>query len=140
MAHTMRNGTPLRGAPLPGCPKRGGPMWDNRTSKRNPKAPDFRCRDRACGGVIWPGQRAALQLFAPADMAESRQPMTVGDVLRRQSRSSLCKCYLEVTDFVLSRVQDKYQAAGVTCSDTTIAAIAATLFIAACGRSGQGGR
>jgi hypothetical protein len=66
--------------------------------------------------------------------------MTVGDVLRRQGRSSLCKCYLEVTDFVLSKVRDKYQAAGVTCSDGTIAAIVATLFIAACGRSGQGGR
>ena len=36
------------------CPKCGGRMWDNRTTKINPKAPDFKCRDRQCGGVIWP--------------------------------------------------------------------------------------
>lgn len=36
------------------CPKCGGKMWDNRLSKRNPKAPDFKCRDRSCDGVIWP--------------------------------------------------------------------------------------
>lgn len=35
------------------CPKCGGKMWDNRLSKRNPKAPDFKCRDRSCDGVIW---------------------------------------------------------------------------------------
>jgi len=40
--------------PLPSCPKCGGRMWDNRLSKRNPKAPDYKCRDRSCDGVIWP--------------------------------------------------------------------------------------
>ena len=38
----------------PGCPKCGGRMWDNRLTKRNPKAPDYKCRDRSCDGVIWP--------------------------------------------------------------------------------------
>lgn len=36
------------------CPKCGGRTWDNRVGKKNPKAPDFKCRDRACDGVIWP--------------------------------------------------------------------------------------
>ena len=36
------------------CPKCDGRMWDNRLTKRNPKAPDFKCRDRSCDGVIWP--------------------------------------------------------------------------------------
>ncbi|HZF66712.1 MAG TPA: Rad52/Rad22 family DNA repair protein [Gemmatirosa sp.] len=36
------------------CPKCGGRTWDNRLTKRNPKAPDFKCRDRSCDGVIWP--------------------------------------------------------------------------------------
>jgi len=36
------------------CPKCGGRMWDNRLTKRNPKAPDYKCRDRSCDGVIWP--------------------------------------------------------------------------------------
>ena len=38
----------------PACPKCGGPMWDNRAGKKNPKAPDFKCRDKGCDGVIWP--------------------------------------------------------------------------------------
>src|SRR6187551_1995038 len=38
----------------PTCPKCGGRMWDNRVTKRNPKAPDYKCRDRSCDGVIWP--------------------------------------------------------------------------------------
>jgi hypothetical protein len=29
-------------------------MWDNRETKKNPKAPDYKCRDRNCDGVIWP--------------------------------------------------------------------------------------
>lgn len=36
------------------CPKCGGSMWDNRLTKRNPKAPDYKCRDRNCDGVVWP--------------------------------------------------------------------------------------
>lgn len=42
------------GAAVPSCPKCGGRMWDNRLSKRNPKAPDFKCRDKSCDGVVWP--------------------------------------------------------------------------------------
>lgn len=38
------------------CPKCGGRMWDNRLTKRNPRAPDFKCRDRSCDGVIWPAR------------------------------------------------------------------------------------
>lgn len=45
-------------ADTPACPKCSGKMWDNRLSKRNPKAPDYKCRDRTCDGVIWP-QRGA---------------------------------------------------------------------------------
>src|SRR5512147_2727471 len=36
------------------CPKCGDRMYDNRLTKRNPKAPDFKCKDRSCDGVIWP--------------------------------------------------------------------------------------
>jgi hypothetical protein len=38
---------------VPACPVCNGRMWDNRTGKRNPKAPDFKCRDRRCDGVVW---------------------------------------------------------------------------------------
>jgi hypothetical protein len=50
---------------VPPCPKCGGRMWDNRIGKRNPKAPDFKCRDRSCDGVIWPAKPA------PAERGES---------------------------------------------------------------------
>jgi hypothetical protein len=45
----------------PSCPKCGGRMWDNRLSKRNPKAPDYKCRSRSCDGVIWPPRAGAGQ-------------------------------------------------------------------------------
>lgn len=38
------------------CPVCDGKMWDNRESKKNPKAPDFKCRDKKCEGAYWPGQ------------------------------------------------------------------------------------
>lgn len=39
------------------CPVCGGAMWDNRENKKNPKAPDFKCKDKSCEGVIWPPKR-----------------------------------------------------------------------------------
>ncbi len=38
----------------PPCPKCAGQMWDNRASKRNPKAPDYKCKTDGCDGIIWP--------------------------------------------------------------------------------------
>lgn len=35
------------------CPKCDGEMWDNRKNKINPKAPDYKCKNKECGGVIW---------------------------------------------------------------------------------------
>lgn len=37
----------------PSCPTCSGTMWDNREKKTNPKAPDWKCRDKNCQGVIW---------------------------------------------------------------------------------------
>ena len=145
---TQTNGAPLTGAPA--CPKCGGRMWDNRQSKRNPKAPDFKCRDRGCDGVLWPGQhKAAVPIFTPRAQAdEPAEPYGAereagqgstrprGTEGAAPQRVSLRSRYLDVTDFVLSEVRPKYQDAGVTCTDATVAAIAATLFIAACRAEG----
>jgi hypothetical protein len=35
------------------CPQCSGAMWDNRESKRNPKAPDYKCKNRSCDGAVW---------------------------------------------------------------------------------------
>jgi hypothetical protein len=46
-------------------------MWDNREKKKNPKAPDFRCKNDDCasiGGVIWPpktGQHIIKEVPVP---------------------------------------------------------------------------
>ena len=54
----------------PTCPKCGGRVWDNRLSKRNPKAPDFKCRNRSCDGVIWPARVASVATKGePSDTA-----------------------------------------------------------------------
>jgi hypothetical protein len=52
---------------VPPCPKCGGRMWDNRIGKRNPRAPDFKCRDRSCDGVIWPARATATTGDTAAD-------------------------------------------------------------------------
>jgi hypothetical protein len=36
------------------CPDCGGAMWDNRESKKNPKSPDFKCKNKdGCGKGVW---------------------------------------------------------------------------------------
>ena len=47
---------PAAGEPKPKCPKCAGTMWDNREGKRNPKAPDYKCKDKKCEGAYWPGE------------------------------------------------------------------------------------
>src|SRR5947209_15439656 len=67
----------------PTCPKCQGPMWDNREGKRNPKAPDFKCKDRECDGVVWPSRASASAASAkpaaaPADAPAAVQPPADG--------------------------------------------------------------
>lgn len=67
----------------PSCPKCGGRMWDNRISKRNPKAPDFKCRSRSCDGVVWPPRGAS------SDKPVEREPETSVDVATAERISTL---------------------------------------------------
>ena len=57
------------------CPKCGGRMWDNRLTKHNPKAPDYKCRDRSCDGVIWPPKAAKSEKGDKADKSEKAEPV-----------------------------------------------------------------
>jgi hypothetical protein len=146
----------------PSCPVCGGRMWDNRARKTNPKAPDFKCRTPDCTGRIWPGQLkgeaaadVAIGTGVPTDAptgapARSAGPGPLADAvrsvveavsaqtLRARMRSELRACYLDATEFVLAEVRPKYEAAGVPCTDATVAAITATLFIATCNRGAVG--
>ena len=53
----------------PSCPICQGQMWDNRKRKAegsmSSKAPDFKCRDKACEGVIWPPRSSSKARPAP---------------------------------------------------------------------------
>jgi hypothetical protein len=143
----------------PACPVCGGRMWDNRGRKTNPKAPDFKCRTPDCTGRIWPGQLAAENeadvptadgAGAAGAIATTLPPGPLADAvrsvvetvsartLRARVRSELRACYLDATNFVLAEVRPKYEAAGVPCTDATVAAITATLFIATCNRGAVG--
>jgi hypothetical protein len=59
----------------PSCPKCGGRMWDNRLSKRNPKAPDYKCRNRSCDGVIWPAKTGSRSSANGRGATESADPL-----------------------------------------------------------------
>jgi hypothetical protein len=68
LTNTRQGATPFARAAIasdvPPCPKCEGRMWDNRIGKTNPKAPDFKCRDRSCDGVVWPERKTET---APPD-------------------------------------------------------------------------
>ena len=53
------------------CPICHGPTWDNRATKQNPKAPDYKCRNKECSGAIWPPKTGEFQK-AKAIMSESQ--------------------------------------------------------------------
>lgn len=39
--------------PITKCEKCGGAVWDNRANKKNPKGPDFKCKDTGCAEAYW---------------------------------------------------------------------------------------
>lgn len=136
-----RQPIPLPSGPnSPACPKCGGRMWDNRMSKRNPKAPDFKCRSRSCDGVLWPGQhRSAFPATEPPRLVDAGQPMDTaanGDEAVTTLLPVLRRKYLDLTDFVIQQVRPTYERHGLECRPDTVAAIVATLYIAETRRDG----
>lgn len=72
-------------SPVPPCPKCGGPMWDNRRDKKNPRAPDFKCKKQGgnpeCDGAKWLEKKAPTaappaQQAAPAAEGEAQSGPT----------------------------------------------------------------
>ena len=132
-AHT--NGAPLSGAPA--CPTCGGKMWDNRADKaagrRNAKAPDFKCRNQQCDGRLWPGQHnAAMPILTASRSTPAERGSPYAEGTRILDEAARRRSYLDATEYVLREIRPKYQEHGLICTDATLAAIVATLFIAAC--------
>ena len=76
-AEVLQDAAAAESAGLPSCPKCGGRVWDNRLSKRNPKAPDYKCRDRSCDGVIWPA-RSGSPAAGASSTTEQPDPSPLG--------------------------------------------------------------
>lgn len=58
------------------CPDCGGPMWDNRTTKRSPKQPDWKCKDKDnCGKAVWDKPKAAAKQNGAAPAARPTTPL-----------------------------------------------------------------
>jgi hypothetical protein len=51
-------------------------MWDNRVTKRNPRAPDYKCQNRSCDGVVWPSKPSASE--AQEERAGGKPTVLVG--------------------------------------------------------------
>lgn len=111
------------------CPKCGGRTWDNRSTKRNPKAPDYKCRDRSCDGAVWPpkdqqnGGRAA----------QGKQGFSSGPALPGEMPAKLDILFALYGVCLGEAIQQagKLDEAQIGSSPETVASMAATMFIAA---------
>lgn len=120
------------------CPLCNGQMWDNRKDKQNPRAPDFKCKDRSCKGVIWPpkGKKDAPKPVSqghPEFLAnqEEEDRAELAGKIGPPEKPKLTKLYLDATEFVLDKVIPKFEEKEIGLTDTAVAAMIATVFIAA---------
>lgn len=101
------------------CPDCGGPMWDNRQSKKSPKQPDYKCKDKQCDGVVWPEKRGD---GSPTAASNSNGNGTV------RPSGPLAPVYGECME-IASRAVKYFIGTAATPAD--VIAATATLFIAA---------
>lgn len=58
---------------VPTCPVCNSEMWDNREGKRNPQAPDFKCKDKQCPGDG--GKNKPYAIWLPETPEKGRSAM-----------------------------------------------------------------
>lgn len=119
---------------MPVCPKCGGALWDNRQSKKNPKQPDYKCKDAGCDGVIWPPrepkrQAAPQQPSAPAP-STSDEPQ--GDVTKTELLARMCKVHGQIAKFVIEHESPLMETSQFGDSPEAVSARINTIFIQAC--------
>jgi hypothetical protein len=138
------------------CPKCGGRTWDNRATKKNPKAPDFKCRDRTCDGCVWPpkeGQRtqsapqrstAVVQNFG--GYSETGRDLILDEQTQHETQAvkaiqqgasyaermgNLSKMYNDCLTIASKHIPKACEEAGVPLTAEALVAATATLLIAA---------
>lgn len=111
------------------CPVCNGQMWDNRKDKRNPKSPDWKCRDRSCKGVIWPAKPK------PGDMPpylRNAEAEDAAELAGKIGKPTMRDTYKSLTRWVIKDILPIYAAEFGECGPVVASAITATLFIQAC--------
>jgi hypothetical protein len=129
------------------CPKCHGHTWDNRTTKRNPKAPDYKCKDKQCDGAVWLDSKkpGMPQPSSPPVATSGKAPYSAGGPLPFEQSETGAPPSAAVDVPTLDRLFHLYDVCfehaysvahkkmGNDCTHEGIAAQAATLFIAAKG-------
>lgn len=128
----------------PVCPVCQGAMWNNIATKKNPKQPDYKCKDKSCAGVIWPprngqparagtsvsqekvAQSAGPYIHAIDGPAPAPAPTTTVAQLDR-----LFMTYSLIEAHVLATSVHKFVEADIGPTPESITAQIHTLFIAA---------
>lgn len=123
------------------CPKCGGQgLWDNRLTKKNPKQPDFKCKNRACDGVVWPPRNGEMYADAAVTISQPPAPQVVNNpgngaalthgamVTEKLNEliGSYDLCFQHALGLSMQAVK-----AGIEVTLEGVSAVAATMFIAA---------
>lgn len=122
------------------CPKCQGPVWDERPNKKNPKGPDFKCKDQNCKDDkgyktgIWERDLAKAQTPPPA--ANVKQPLSSGGPLPWEKDDAMPHEKLDHQFAVYDLCLDHAHAAakkrfGNDVTDEAVATMAAVLYIQA---------
>lgn len=128
------------------CLKCGGGVWDNRATKKNPKSPDFKCKNTGCGEGYWQSKKggngastthvAAAAPMAAAVAVPNRVAVSMGSVpgldvpaASGVSVAALAAEYAECLDEAIAKVLPRLRTTGVAYTGDTLCAVAATLLI-----------
>lgn len=103
------------------CPKCGGDMWDNRTTKRSPKAPDFKCKDKACDGAVWMQAKGASGRGGASGSGGAPMP-TLTPEQKKAGRDKVFADYFGLMHMVAERMTATAKASGLTVTMENIQA------------------
>ncbi len=83
------------------CPKCGGAMWDNRETKKNPRQPDFKCKNKSCDEAMWLDKGQLKQSTkATADTTATSGPVGLTPPQQASARQSIRQTYAITMGYV----------------------------------------
>lgn len=98
------------------CPKCSGETYDNRPKKASgeysAKSPDFKCKNKECGGVIWPDKDAAKPSTRSADVSSGRPP--------KWTWTQLSTIYERSLFIAKKHLDNKFSSADVVAATATV--------------------